>query len=218
MPNYSSKILGNSVSALVAQQALIANTSNNIANVNTPGYTRREISLLNRVDAASVHSSFTFGSGVEVGTIRRITSSFLESAVRDAASRQGMANIANDYLGRIENLFSLSGPQQTIGSTLNDFFSAVNAVAVNPYSVDDRIVLLQRGEDLVNVIKSTYNTIAATQTELDNQVPQELKQINEYTKQIAGLNDLIQKRKGSNIPAIDEGIRGTRSSQSSLRR
>lgn len=204
MPNYSSKILGNSVSALVAQQALIANTSNNIANVNTPGYTRREISLLNRVDAASVHSSFTFGSGVEVGTIRRITSSFLESAVRDAASRQGMANIANDYLGRIENLFSLSGPQQTIGSTLNDFFSGVNAVAVNPYSVDDRIVLLQRGEDLVNAIKSTYNTIAETQTELDNQVPQELKQINEYTKQIAGLNDLIQKRKGSNIPAIDE--------------
>ena len=192
------------MSALVAQQALIANTSNNIANVNTPGYTRREISLLNRVDAASVHSAFTFGSGVEVGTIRRITSSFLESAVRDAASRQGMANISNDYLGRIEALFSLSGPQQTIGSTLNDFFSAINTVAVNPSSVDDRIVLLQRGEDLVNAIKTTYNTVAETQTELDYQVPQELQQINEYTKQIASLNDLIQRRKGSNIPAIDE--------------
>jgi flagellar hook-associated protein 1 FlgK len=204
MPNYTSKILGNSMSAMVAQQALVANTSNNIANVNTPGYTRREISLLNRVDAASIHSNFTFGSGVEVGTIRRITSSFLESAVRDAASRQGMANISNDYLGRIESLFSLSGPQPTIGSTLNDFFSAVNTVAVNPYSVDDRIVLLQRGEDLVNAIKTTYNTIAQTQTELDNQVPLELKQINEYTKQIANLNDLIQRRKGSNIPAIDE--------------
>ncbi|MEN9846844.1 MAG: hypothetical protein RIS36_1991 [Pseudomonadota bacterium] len=192
------------MSALVAQQALIANTSNNIANVNTPGYTRREISLLNRVDPASIHSNFSFGSGVEVGTIRRITSSFLESAVRDAASRQGMANIANDYLGRVESLFSLSGPQQTIGSTLNDFFSAVNSVAVNPYSVDDRIVLLQRGEELVNAIRTTYNTIAETQTELDYQVPQELTQINEYTKQIANLNDLIKRRRGSNIPAIDE--------------
>ncbi|MEY4669106.1 MAG: hypothetical protein RL518_1805 [Pseudomonadota bacterium] len=204
MPNYTSKILGNSVSALTAQQALIANTSNNIANVNTPGYTRREIALLNRVDATSIHSNFTFGSGVEVGTIRRITSSFLESAVRDAASRQGMANIANDYLGRIESMFSLTGPQQTIGSTLNDFFSAVNTVAVNPSSIDDRLVLLQRGEDLVNAIQTTYNTIARTQTELDYQVPQEIAQINEYTKQIASLNDLIQRRKGSNIPAIDE--------------
>jgi flagellar hook-associated protein 1 FlgK len=192
------------MSALVAQQALIANTSNNIANVNTPGYTRREVALLNRVDAASVQSSFTFGSGVEVGTIRRITSSFLESAIRDAASRQGMANVADDYLGRIESLFSLTGPQQTVGSTLNDFFSAVNTVAVNPYSVDDRIVLLQRGEELVNAIRTTYNTIAQTQTELDNQVPLEVKQVNDYTKQIANLNDLIQKRKGSNIPAIDE--------------
>lgn len=204
MPNYTSKIIGNSVSALTAQQALIANTSNNIANVNTPGYTRREISLSNRVDPASVHASYTFGSGVEVGTIRRITSSFLESAVRDAASRQGMANIANDYLGRIESMFSLTGPQPTIGSTLNDFFSAVNNVAVNPSSVDDRIVLLQRGQELVSAIQSTYNTIAQTQTELDYQVPQEITQINAYTKQIASLNDLIQRRRGSNIPATDE--------------
>lgn len=204
MPNFSSKILGNSVSALVAQQALIANTSNNIANVNTPGYTRREIALLNRADAAATQTSLSFGSGVEVGTIRRITSAFLESAVREAASREGMANVQNDYLARVENLFSLTGPQQTIGSTLNDFFSALNTVAVNPYSLDDRLVLMQRGEDLVSAIKTTYNTIAATQTELDYQVPQELEQINEYTSQIASLNDLIRKRQASNIPAPDE--------------
>ena len=204
MPNFSSKILGNSVSALVAQQALIANTSNNIANVNTPGYTRREIALLNRADAAAVQTSLSFGSGVDVGTIRRITSTFLETAVRDAASRQGMANVSNDYLGRIESLFSLTGPQPTVGSTLNEFFSALNTVAVNPSSLDDRLVLMQRGEDLVNSIKTTYNTIATTQTELDYQVPQEISQINEYTKQIAALNDLIKKRQASNIPAVDE--------------
>lgn len=204
MPNFSSKILGNSVSALVAQQALIANTSNNIANVNTPGYTRREIALLNRADAAAVQTSLSFGSGVDVGTIRRITSTFLETAVRDAASRQGMANVSNDYLGRIENLFSLTGPQPTVGSTLNEFFSALNTVVVNPASLDDRLVLMQRGEDLVNSIKTTYNTIATTQTELDYQVPQEITQINEYTKQIAALNDLIKKRQASNIPAVDE--------------
>jgi flagellar hook-associated protein 1 FlgK len=204
MPNFSSKILGNSVSALVAQQALIANTSNNIANVNTPGFTRREIALLNRADAAAVQTSLSFGSGVDVGTIRRITSSFLETAVRDAASRQGMANVSNDYLGRIENLFSLTGPQPTVGSTLNEFFSALNTVAVNPSSLDDRLVLMQRGEDLVNSIKTTYNTIATTQTELDYQVPQEITQINEYTKQIAALNDLIKKRQASNSPAVDE--------------
>ena len=204
MPNFSSKILGNSVSALVAQQALIANTSNNIANVNTPGFTRREITLLNRADAAATQTSLSFGSGVEVGSIRRITSTFLETAVRDAVSREGMANVTNDYLARVESLFSLSGPQPTIGSTLNDFFASLNAVAVNPYSLDDRIVLLQRGEALVNSIKSSYNSIATIQTELDYQVPQELEQINEYTKQIASLNDLIQKRQASNIPSPDE--------------
>jgi flagellar hook-associated protein 1 FlgK len=204
MPNFSSKILGNSMSALTAQQALITNTSNNIANVNTPGYTRREISLVNRSDATSLQSSLVFGTGVEVSTIRRITSAFLENAVRDAASRQGLASIGNDYLGRVENVFSLTGPQDTVGSTLNNFFAAVNNVAVNPSSLDDRLVLMQRGEDLVNAIKFTYNTIASAQTELDNQVPLELAQVNEYTKQIASLNDLIRRRQTSNIPAVDE--------------
>jgi flagellar hook-associated protein 1 FlgK len=204
MPNYSSKILSNSVSALVAQQALIANTSNNIANVNTPGYTRREVSLLNRADPGAAQTGLSFGSGVQVGTIRRITSAFLEGAVKEATSRQGQANVKNDYLARIESLFSLAGPQQTIGSTLNDFFSAVNQVAINPSSIDDRLTLMQRGEDLVNSIKTTYNTIATTQSELDSRVPQEVQQINDYTSQIAKLNDIIGKRRASNIPSVDE--------------
>lgn len=204
MPNFSSKILGNSVSALTAQQALIANTSNNIANVNTPGYTRREISLQNRADATAAHTGLSIGSGVEVGAIRRITSTYLESAVRDAVSRLNQSEVSNDYLGRIESLFSLTGPQQTIGSTLNDFFTAVNQVAVNPSSLDDRLTLLQRGEDLVSAIKTTYNTIATTQTELDSRVPLEVDQINDITGQIAALNDIINKRQAANIPAIDE--------------
>jgi flagellar hook-associated protein 1 FlgK len=204
MPNFTSKILGNSLSAIVAQQALIANASNNIANVNTPGYTRRDIALLTRGDANGAQASLVFGSGVELGTIRRITNRFLETAVQDAASRQGMANVANDYLGRIENLFSLSGPQPTIGSTLNDFFSAVNTVAVNPSSLDDRLVLMQKGEDLVSAIKSTYNAIATTQTELDYQVSLEVDQINDCIKQIGSLNELIWKRQSSNIPSVDE--------------
>ncbi len=204
MPNFSSKILGNSVSALVAQQALIANTSNNIANVNTPGFTRREVALMNRADAASASSALSFGSGVDVGTIRRISNNYLESALRETHSQLGQANVHNDYLGRIENLFALTGPQTTIGSALNDFFSAVNTVSVNPSSIDDRITLLQRGEDLVASIRTTYDTIAETQTELDSRVPQEVDAINQYTAQIATLNDIINKREASNIPAVDE--------------
>ncbi len=204
MPNFSSKILGNSISALTAQQALIANTSNNIANVNTPGYTRRELALVNRADAAAAQTSLSFGSGVEVGAIRRISSTYLEGALRESFSRREQAEVQNDYLARVESLFSLVGPNSTIGSALNDFYGALNTVAVDPSSIDDRITLLQRTEDLVSSIKTTYNAIATTQTELDYQLPQELAQINELTKQIGSLNDIINKREASNIPAVDE--------------
>lgn len=204
MPNYTSKILGNSINSLLAQQALVANASNNIANVNTPGFTRREVSLVNRVSPGDSNATIAFGSGVEIETVRRITSTFLESAVRDSAGRVGAANVNNDYLSRVENVFSLTGPQQTIGSSLNEFFTALNSVAVNPSSLDDRNVLIQRGEDLAGAIKSGYNAIATTQTELDSRIPQELDQINQYTKQIASLNDLIRRRQSTNLPCPDE--------------
>jgi flagellar hook-associated protein 1 FlgK len=204
MPNFSAKIIGNSLSALVAQQALITNSSNNIANVNTPGYTRRDVTLTNRADSALPQAALSYGSGVEVGKIARQANAFLEASVRDAIGRQATADVRDRYLGRAESVFSLTGPQQTIGSTLNDFFASVSRLAVNPSSIDDRLVVLQKGQDLVSAIKSAYSLVAQTQTELDTRVPQEVQQVNEYTKQIAQLNSVIKSRQAAQFPAVDE--------------
>ena len=160
MPNFSAKIIGNSLSGLVAQQALITNSSNNIANVNTPGYTRRDVTLTNRADTALPQAALSYGSGVEVGKIARQANAFLEASVRDAIGRQATADVRDRYLGRAESVFSLTGPQQTVGSTLNDFFASVSRLAVNPSSIDDRLVVLQKGQDLVSAIKSAYNLVA----------------------------------------------------------
>jgi flagellar hook-associated protein 1 FlgK len=203
MPQVSSKILGNSVSALAAQQALIANISNNIANVNTPGFARRSVDLLSRADGGSA-SSIQIGSGVEVGEVRRLADNYLESLMRIAGSDKGAAEVRDSYLGRLEPLFGLKDTDITIGSSLNEFFSAINQLSAAPSNMDLRLNVLQRGEDVVSSIKSAYNMVAKLQTEADNRIQEEVEFINTYSSQIASLNGLISTREASGGVAADE--------------
>ncbi len=204
MANFTAKILGNSVSAMTASQALLSNASNNIANVNTPGYSRRDISIQTRIDPAAVDGILRIGSGVQLGEISRVTNSFLEDSLRRAVSRQGAATVRNEYLARVENVFSLSGPTMTVGSTLNDFFSAVNQLGVDPSNLDLRLNVLQKGEDLVGTIRSTFQEIANSQNELDKRVSMEVGSINSITKEVAHLNSVIAQRESVGVTATDE--------------
>jgi flagellar hook-associated protein 1 FlgK len=208
MTNYSSKILGNSTSALAAQQALIANISNNIANVNTKGFVRREVNLLSRSDAGSSAGGLQIGSGVEVGEVRRLANTYLDDAQRAATSEKGANDLRNEYLSRVEQLFGLKEGDVTIGSALNDFFSAINQLTGSPANMDLRLNVLQRGEDLVTTIKGAYTTVAKTQTELDKRLYTEVNSINEFTDQIAKINLVIASQEvGGGVAAPERDQR-----------
>jgi flagellar hook-associated protein 1 FlgK len=144
------------------------------------------------------------GSGVQLGNVQRITNKFLEGSLRTASSQQGEALIKNDYLARIENVFNLSGPQMTVGTAMNDFFSSINEVGVDPSNLDLRLNVLQRGQDLVTVINNTFQEIAAAQDELNYQVGQQVSIINSLTDEIAGLNSIVAQREAVGVSAIDE--------------
>ena len=204
MANFTAKILGNSVSAMTAQQALLANSSNNIANVNTPGYTRREISIETRGDPATVDGILRVGSGVQLGSVQRITNEFLEKSLRNAVAKQGQATVKNEYLTRIEGLFSLSSDQMTVGYAFNNFFSAVNQLGIDPSNLDLRLDVLERGQDLVSTIKGAFSEIADAQAELNYRVAQEVSQINAYSRELATLNTLVVQREAVGVPATDE--------------
>jgi len=203
MTNFGAKILNNAISALKAQQAVIATAGNNIANVNTPGYSRRVAHLETQVGSEST-GAINVGNGVRVSGVRRVADAFLERLLRSALSEKGASETENQFLQRIENLFNLTGERNTIGSALSGFFSALNDLSVNPSSIELRTNVIERAEDLISSIKETWNTLAALQTEADQRLATEIQTVNSLTSQIADLNGRIRIREAGGVEASDE--------------
>jgi len=197
--NYGAQIFNNAVSSIAAQQAVIGNISSNISNVNTEGYARRAIHLQTRVTTGR-SGGFSVGNG----ELTRISDQFLSGLVRDASADSEAYGVEDEFLGRLEQLFSLSGERNTVGSTLTEFFTAVDNLSLNPASIELRAELVERSQDLVTTIKETYNSIAELQDEADRRLSTEIDNVNSLTAQIADLNGLISAREGSGNVAADE--------------
>lgn len=196
MANFTSKILSTGISGINAQQAKIATIANNIANVNTEGYARQELDLEARSSLAS-GSGVNLGSGVNIGQLRRQTNSFLERVLREAQGGVERFAVEDQFLERLEPLFSLTDDFNTIGNTFTKFFSALDDLSVNPESIELRANVLQRSQDLVDSIQNTYGTIANLQDEADARLAVEINTINSITSEIANLNGLIKAREAS---------------------
>lgn len=191
MANYSAKILNNATGALAAQQAVIAAASNNIANANTPGYSRRVVELQTRASGGE-GVGVNVGNGVEVGRLARLTDTFLEKLVRDTTADKNYYGVQNDLLQRVDALFSVTGDKPTIGSAMTAFFASVNDLAANPSSIPLRSTMIDRGNDLVSAIRTTFQTIADIQNEADGRIATEIQGVNSLTQQIGSLNDRIR--------------------------
>ncbi|MBX7144132.1 MAG: flagellar hook-associated protein FlgK [Oligoflexia bacterium] len=203
MTNFGAKILNNAVGALAAQQAVIATASNNIANVHTPGYARRTIDLQTRVSRNS-GSLVDVGNGVEIGKLVRATDQYLEAAARGAGSDKGLYSVQKDFLSRLNQLFDLTGDNPTVGTNLSSFFAAVDDLAADPASIPLRTNFIQKANDLVTSIKTTYDTIANLQAEADQRLGTEIETINSFTGQIATLNGAITSAERAGRVAADE--------------
>ena len=196
MANFTSKILSSGISGINANQAKIATISNNIANVNTEGYARQDIDLEARSTLAS-GGGVNLGGGVDIGELQRKTSSFLERILRDAKGGLERYTVEEQFLERLEPLFSLTDEFNSIGSTMNQFFQSLDDLSVNPESIELRANVLQRAQDMVDSISNTYSSLGNLQDEADSRIEVELNTINSITAEIANLNGLIQAREAS---------------------
>jgi flagellar hook-associated protein 1 FlgK len=200
----------NSVLAL-AQQALMANqaalniTSNNVANQNTPGYTR-EVVTWQENDSVTI-GSVMVGGGVSVGAAASQRDRILEKRVQQQIQTQGQSQTLEDALNQIQSIFGLSSSSSSasstaLGSALNDFYNALSSLTANPADTATRQKVLSAASNLVGAFHSASNQMAGVAEDLNQQVSGYAGTVNGLLSTIATLNQKIS----STSPNSDAGV------------
>jgi flagellar hook-associated protein 1 FlgK len=175
------------VSGLLAEQGALNVTSNNVANANTPGYSRQRPVLLEG-DPVPV-GPLLFGSGVVMNGVQSVRDPILELRLNEETQQHSQLDTTVSAMQQIEVMFS--GSTADIGSQITNFFSSLQQLSTNPANMSARQGVLTAAGNLATAFRSTVNNLQSQRSNLDLSVGQTVDQINVLTGQIATLNQQI---------------------------
>ena len=189
--------------ALMADQAALDVTSANVANQNTPGYTRQIVNW-QPTDAVTL-SGLTYSTGITTTAVSQ-RDRILEQRVQQQTQTQSQSGALESALQQVQTIFGLSSTATSasstaLGSATNAFFSSLSALEANPSDASTRQSVLTAANNLTSVFNSAANQLAQVSSGLDQQVGTAVGQINALTKTIASLNQQI----ASSSPNADAG-------------
>jgi flagellar hook-associated protein 1 len=179
--------LATALSGLSAEQGALAATTNNVANANTPGYSR-EVPVLVSSDPIVV-DPLTLGTGVTLQSIESIRDPILESSIQQESQTQGQLNAQVAALQQTQTNFVTS--TSDIGTEITNFFNSINQLATSPSDLSVRQGVLTAADNLATSFNTTANSLSQQQTSLDQSVVETVGQINQLTGQIAQLNGQV---------------------------
>jgi flagellar hook-associated protein 1 FlgK len=172
------------ISGLDAAQGALDATSNNIANVNTPGYTR-EVPQLTE-DPVTVSGAEVSGGGVSLQGLQSVQDELLDLQIQQQTSLQNSVNTESSSLTQVQTFFSNTGAD--IASELTAFSSSLTALSANSTNTAAQQSVLASGQDLASSFNTTANGLISAQSAANGTITQSVSQINTLTAQIAQLN------------------------------
>ena len=193
--------------ALQTQQTLVDITNQNIANANTPGFSRQTAEV--RETAAYPIPVFSsagvpgqLGTGVEVAAITRARNSYLDNQMRTQLASQGRWDAHKTALSNIES--AINEPSTSgLSSALSKYFSAWQDVANNPSDASARASVVEQGKALADGFNNTVGQLQQQQRDLDQQIGLTVANINDYANQIANINKQVAQVETAGMHAND---------------
>jgi flagellar hook-associated protein 1 FlgK len=180
-------IFGSGVSAMNAAQIGLATTEHNIANANTPGFTRQEIVQGTRLPQST--GAGYVGQGVDVSTVKRIYNEFLFNQVLQGQTQASQLETYYQQIGQIDNM--LADSNAGLSPAIQEFFSAVNNVASSPDSQASRQAMLGSAQFLAARFQSLNQRLSDINSSINGQISSSVMTINSYAQQIATMNKNI---------------------------
>ena len=191
-----SSILQTASSGLSVSQLGINTVSNNVANLNTPGYVREV------VDQGTLTTQGA-GAGVSASQVVRVASQYLENASYSAAGAAGLASAVSSTLSQAQSLFGDPTSTSSYFNQLNTVFADLSSVDSNPTSTLSSSQAISDVQQFLNQSQSISSSLTALSGQADTGASNDVNQINQLLTQISALNGQITATTSGDGQAAD---------------
>lgn len=185
--------------SMVAHQQGMTTTGHNLSNASTEGYSRQRVELspfepiylpgLNREETPG-----QIGQGTVVERIERVRDELLDKRIVAQGSGEGYWDTRDKYVLQLERLYN-EPADVSIRGRMDAFWDAWQELSLHPADSAPRKAVLERGKTLIDSIKERYKGLTSLQNMAEEDIQGTVKRVNELSRQIAGLNEQIQKIK-----------------------
>ncbi len=183
-------IISTSLSGLFASQAALRSTSNNVANVNTPHYSRTRVDL-----EANVTQGQT--AGVKISDVSRVVDQFLETALRTATSNSSEFTAQREFHDRLQGILGDPAADSSLSSRMDQIFSSVADLTLNPADVLRRQKMLSEMQSFMDQTSLFQKQLQNLRSESSQQVSENVEAINEQLQRIHDLNPLLASQRST---------------------
>jgi flagellar hook-associated protein 1 len=193
-------ILNIAASGLQTSQTGIRTVSGNIANVNTPGYVRNEMTQQARLNG-------NMAAGVEVGAMRRAADRFLATTAWIAGAGSAASSMRSQYLGMIQSAFGDPTSSGSLFARMNQALGAFEAGAMNPGSLAARREAVADLNGFFGQLRQASEDVVRARADADRRIGETVGRINDLLQQIVQANGDVQQTALSGDSTGAEGRR-----------
>jgi len=188
--------LHNALTALQTTQSALRVTSNNVANANTEGYTRK---------VAAPISNMVLGQsqGVTLSGIEREVDQNMLRSIRAEMSQVGRFEVRDRFFERMQQMFGSLSSDSALSDGINKFAAKLEALAAFPEDASARLEVVQAAVALTNQITGAAREIQTMRAEADQEIATSVDSLNAELRKIADINSQINRLRPLGEPTAD---------------
>jgi flagellar hook-associated protein 1 FlgK len=183
-------------SGLLVNQAALDATANNIANVNTSGYSRKIVNTEQRVVAGA-------GAGVQISELTRKIDEGLLKSLRLETSDLNALKVQDSFYLRMQQLFGAPADDNSISHMMSDFSASMESLSEDPAKTLQQSDVVRRANEVMLKLKDMSDTIQELRQQADKDIEKNVAKINKLITSIGKLNDQIVSRSSTNLDVSD---------------